>query len=54
MGELQIGTGPLQKLRCVFDTGSTNTWVASDLQILPNEIEGEHQLYSSEISDSHK
>lgn len=52
-GDIFVGAGDKpQRLRCVFDTGSTNTWITSTVQEHEGDITGKHQLYNPELSSS--
>lgn len=51
-GDIFVGADQPQRLRCVFDTGSTNTWVASTMQEQDGDITGEHRLYNPNMSSS--
>ena len=45
IGNIYVGSNnkqPAQQQRCVFDTGSTNTWVSSTLQEYQGAISGDH------------
>jgi hypothetical protein len=44
---------PAQQQRCVFDTGSTNTWVSSTKQEYQGAITGEHLLFNPKYSSSY-
>ena len=55
VGTLFVGSSNhRQAQRCVFDTGSTNTWVSTTMQKKPGDIKGKHLLYNPELSSSFK
>lgn len=53
VGSRTKGTEP-QRQSCIFDTGSTNTWISSTLQEAEGDIESVSLLYDPELSNTFK
>jgi len=51
--EIYVGNPP-QKLRALFDTGSSNTWVLNKKVVLPHNAEKEYSYDDEASKTAHK